>query len=199
MRREDARSRPLSAATTPNELPHRYAAFINKVVAQKPAGMTLAMHLCRGNFKSTHAAAGSYEPVAEALLKEMDLDAYFLEYDDARSGDFSPLRFLPKGKTVVLGLVTTKFGELEDKDELKRRIESRRQVRARSTSWPVAAMRFLEHRARQRHRGRGPARQAAPGGRDRRGSLGRALKRMRRSRLEPMLLPEPVGGCAAHS
>ncbi|WP_326544272.1 5-methyltetrahydropteroyltriglutamate--homocysteine S-methyltransferase [Pseudorhodoferax sp.] len=117
--REAARQR----GDDPNELPHRYAAFINKVVAQKPAGMLLAMHLCRGNFKSTHAAAGNYEPVAEALLKEMDLDAYFLEYDDDRSGDFRPLRYLPKGKTVVLGLVTTKFGEMESKDTLKRRID----------------------------------------------------------------------------
>ncbi len=117
--REAARQR----GDDPNELPHRYAAFINKVVAQKPAGMTLAMHLCRGNFKSTHAAAGNYEPVAEALLSEMDIDAYFLEYDDDRSGDFRPLRFLPKGKVVVLGLVTTKFGELETKDSLKRRID----------------------------------------------------------------------------
>jgi 5-methyltetrahydropteroyltriglutamate--homocysteine methyltransferase len=108
----------------PNELPHRYAKFVNLVVAQKPAGMTLAMHLCRGNFKSTHAASGNYEPVAEALLQEMNLDAYFMEYDDSRSGDFKPLRFLPKGKTVVLGLVTTKFGTLEDKDDLKRRIEA---------------------------------------------------------------------------
>ncbi|MGA1318943.1 MAG: 5-methyltetrahydropteroyltriglutamate--homocysteine S-methyltransferase, partial [Rubrivivax sp.] len=76
-----------------------------------------------GNFKSTHAAAGNYEPVAEALLSKMNLDAFFLEYDDERSGDFRPLRFLPKGKIVVLGLVTTKFGELETKDALKRRIE----------------------------------------------------------------------------
>jgi len=117
--REAARSR----GDDPNELPHRYAGFINKVVAQKPAGMTLAMHLCRGNFKSTHAAAGNYEPVAEALLAEMKLDAYFLEYDDERSGDFRPLRFLPKDKIVVLGLVTTKFGEMESKDALKRRID----------------------------------------------------------------------------
>jgi 5-methyltetrahydropteroyltriglutamate--homocysteine methyltransferase len=107
----------------PNELPHRYAKFINKVVAQKPEGMLLAMHLCRGNFKSTHAAAGNYEPVAEALLSEMNIDAFFLEYDDDRSGDFRPLRFLKPGKTVVLGLVTTKFGQLENKDALKRRIE----------------------------------------------------------------------------
>ena len=107
----------------PNELAHRYAKFINLVVAQKPSGMTLAMHLCRGNFKSTHAASGNYEPVAEALLKEMNIDAYFMEYDDDRSGDFKPLRYLPKGKTVVLGLVTTKFGTMENKDELKRRID----------------------------------------------------------------------------
>ncbi len=117
--REAARQR----GDDPNELPHRYAGFINKVVALKPAGMTLAMHLCRGNFKSTHAAAGNYEPVAEALLSEMNLDAFFLEYDDDRSGDFRPLRFLSKGKVVVLGLVTTKFGQLETKDALKRRIE----------------------------------------------------------------------------
>ena len=117
--REAARQR----GDDPNELPHRYAWFINKVVAKKPAGMTLAMHLCRGNFKSTHAAAGNYEPVAEALLSEMNLDAFFLEYDDDRSGDFRPLRFLKPGKIVVLGLVTTKFGQLENKDALKRRID----------------------------------------------------------------------------
>ncbi len=117
--REAARQR----GDDPDELPHRYAGFINKVVAHKPAGMTLAMHLCRGNFKSTHAAAGNYEPVAEALLAEMMLDAFFLEYDDERSGDFRPLRYLGKGKTVVLGLVTTKFGEMESKDALKRRID----------------------------------------------------------------------------
>jgi 5-methyltetrahydropteroyltriglutamate--homocysteine methyltransferase len=117
--REAARQR----GDDPNELPHRYANFINKVVRKKPPGMLLAIHLCRGNFKSTHAAAGNYEPVAEALLQEMEVDAYFLEYDDERSGDFKPLRFLPKGKTVVLGLVTTKVGEMEDKAELRRRID----------------------------------------------------------------------------
>ncbi len=117
--REAARQR----GDDPNELPHRYAQFINRVVAQKPPGMLLAMHLCRGNFKSTHAASGNYKPVAEALLQEMHLDAYFMEYDDDRSGDFRPLRYLPKGKTVVLGLVTTKFGALESKDVLLRRID----------------------------------------------------------------------------
>jgi 5-methyltetrahydropteroyltriglutamate--homocysteine methyltransferase len=117
--REAARRR----GDDPDELAHRYAAFINKIVAQKPAGMTLAVHLCRGNFKSTHAASGNYEPVAEALLKEMNVDAYFLEYDDDRSGDFRPLRFLSAGKIVVLGLITTKFGVMERKDAIKRRIE----------------------------------------------------------------------------
>jgi len=117
--REAARSR----GDDPNELPHRYAGFINKVVAQKPAGMTLAMHLCRGNFKSTHAAAGNYEPVAEALLAEMNLDAYFLEYDDERSGDFAPLRHVGPDTTVVLGLVTSKRPELEPYDLLARRVD----------------------------------------------------------------------------
>ncbi len=117
--REAARKR----GDDPNELPHRYADFINKVVAYKPQGMVLAMHLCRGNFKSTHFAEGNYEPVAEALLSKMNLDAYFLEYDDDRSGDFRPLRFLPKGKIVVLGLVSSKFGVMESKDDLKRRID----------------------------------------------------------------------------
>ena len=117
--REAARKR----GDDPNELPHRYASFINRVVAQKPAGMTLSMHLCRGNFKSTWAAQGGYEPVAEALLSEMHIDAYFLEYDDQRSGDFKPLRFLPKGKIAVLGLITTKLGSLENKDDVKRRID----------------------------------------------------------------------------
>jgi 5-methyltetrahydropteroyltriglutamate--homocysteine methyltransferase len=121
----DAKMREAAKARgdDPDELPHRYAKFINRVVAKKPAGMTLAMHLCRGNFQSTWAAQGGYEPVAEALLKEMDIDAYFLEYDDQRSGDFKPLRFLPKGKLVVLGLVTTKLDQLEKKDDLKRRID----------------------------------------------------------------------------
>lgn len=107
----------------PIELPRRYADFVNRVVAHKPEGMLLAIHLCRGNFRSSFAASGGYEPVAEALLAQMHIDAYFLEYDDARSGDFAPLRFLPKGKTAVLGLVSTKHGELENVDDLKRRID----------------------------------------------------------------------------
>jgi 5-methyltetrahydropteroyltriglutamate--homocysteine methyltransferase len=119
---EKMRAAARARGDDPNELPHRYAWFINKVVARKPKGMTLCMHLCRGNFKSTFAAQGNYAPVAEGRLSEMNLDAYFMEYDDDRSGDFRPLRFLKKGKIVVLGLVTTKFGQLEKKEDLKRRI-----------------------------------------------------------------------------
>ena len=106
----------------PDELPRRYARLINAAIAGRPKDMSVSVHLCRGNFQSAWAAEGGYEPVAEVLFNELQVDGYFLEYDDARSGDFSPLRFLPKGKTVVLGLVTTKLGVLEPKDDLKRRI-----------------------------------------------------------------------------
>jgi 5-methyltetrahydropteroyltriglutamate--homocysteine methyltransferase len=117
--REGAKSR----GDDPDELPKRYARLINGAIAGRPAGMTACVHLCRGNFKSAWVAEGGYEPVAESLFNDLQVDGYFLEYDDARSGDFSPLRFVPKGKIVVLGLVTTKTGELETKDELKRRID----------------------------------------------------------------------------
>ena len=106
----------------PNELPKRYARLINAAIAGRPKDMTVGVHLCRGNFQSAWAAEGGYEPVAEVLFNELDVDCYFLEYDDARSGDFRPLRFVPSGKIVVLGLVTTKLGSLESKDELKKRI-----------------------------------------------------------------------------
>lgn len=107
----------------PEVLPWRYARLINAAIKDRPTGMAVCVHLCRGNFRSAWAAEGGYEPVAEVLFNELQVDGYFLEYDDARSGDFSPLRFVPRGKTVVLGLVSTKFGELESKDELKRRID----------------------------------------------------------------------------
>jgi 5-methyltetrahydropteroyltriglutamate--homocysteine methyltransferase len=101
----------------------RYIRQINAALAHKPAGMTVTTHMCRGNFRSSWAAEGGYDFVAEALFGELGVDGFFLEYDDARSGGFEPLRFVPKGKYVVLGLVTTKRGELEEKDDLKRRIE----------------------------------------------------------------------------
>lgn len=102
----------------------KYAALINAGIDARPADMVVSMHLCRGNFRSMHIASGGYDPVAEVLFNAINVDAYFMEYDDERSGDFAPLRFLPKGKTVVLGLVTSKRGELEEKDLLKRRIEA---------------------------------------------------------------------------
>ncbi len=101
----------------------RYIRQINKALAGRPRGMSVTTHLCRGNFRSSWAAEGSYDFVAEALFGELDVDGFFLEYDDARSGGFEPLRFVPPGKKVVLGLVTTKSGELEDPDELKRRVD----------------------------------------------------------------------------
>ncbi len=100
-----------------------YAGLINGAIAGRPADMTVSMHLCRGNFRSMHIASGGYDPVAEVLFNSIDVDAYFMEYDTERAGSFAPLRFVPKGKTVVLGIVTSKTGALEAKDELKRRIE----------------------------------------------------------------------------
>jgi 5-methyltetrahydropteroyltriglutamate--homocysteine methyltransferase len=98
--------------------------LINQALAGKPAGMTVCTHMCRGNFRSSWMAEGGYDHVAEALFGELDVDGFFLEYDDARSGGFAPLRFVPKGsKKIVLGLVTTKRAALESKDELKRRID----------------------------------------------------------------------------
>ncbi|HEU4397154.1 MAG TPA: 5-methyltetrahydropteroyltriglutamate--homocysteine S-methyltransferase, partial [Actinomycetota bacterium] len=96
----------------------RYIQQINRALAGRPEGMTVTTHMCRGNFRSSWAAEGGYDFVAEALFGELGVDGFFLEYDDARSGGFEPLRFVPKGKLVVLGLVTTKRGELEDKDLL---------------------------------------------------------------------------------
>lgn len=117
--REGAKAR----GDDPDELPRRYAELINAAIATKPASMTVCVHLCRGNFKSAWAAEGGYEPVAEVLFNELAVDGYFLEYDDARSGDFAPLRHVPKGKTVVLGLVSTKLDRMETKDDVKRRID----------------------------------------------------------------------------
>ncbi|HET9509872.1 MAG TPA: 5-methyltetrahydropteroyltriglutamate--homocysteine S-methyltransferase, partial [Sphingomonas sp.] len=117
--RENARKRGMD----PDELPRLYARLINESIRDRPDDMTVCVHLCRGNFRSSWAAEGGYEPVAEVLFNELAIDGYFLEYDDPRSGDFAPLRFLPKGKTVVLGLVTTKLGEMESPDDVKRRID----------------------------------------------------------------------------
>lgn len=107
----------------PDEQPRIYAGMINTAIADRPKDMVISMHLCRGNFRSTFVASGGYEPIAELLFNEVNVDAYFMEWDTERAGGFEPLRFLPKGKTVVLGLVTSKSGTLEKKDDLRRRIE----------------------------------------------------------------------------
>ena len=106
----------------PDKLPRTYAALINDVIDGRPEDLTVAVHLCRGNFQSTWFAQGGYEPVAEVLFREMNVDAYFLEYDDERSGDFAPLRFVPENKTVVLGIVSSKIPQLETQSELVERI-----------------------------------------------------------------------------
>jgi 5-methyltetrahydropteroyltriglutamate--homocysteine methyltransferase len=107
----------------PDRLPDVYARMINAAIAGRPDDMRITMHLCRGNFRSSWIAQGGYEPIAEILFQTIGVDGYFMEYDSERAGGFEPLRFVPKGKTVVLGLVTSKTGELELKDAIKRRIE----------------------------------------------------------------------------
>ena len=107
----------------PEKLPQIYAGMINAAISDIPSDMTVAMHLCRGNFQSTFVASGGYDPVAEILFNSINVHGYFMEYDSDRAGGFEPLRLVPKGKTVVLGLVTSKSGQLESRDALKRRIE----------------------------------------------------------------------------
>jgi 5-methyltetrahydropteroyltriglutamate--homocysteine methyltransferase len=106
----------------PDRLPRIYAGMINTAIAGRPPGMTITMHLCRGNFRSSWIAEGGYEPVAELLFNEIGADGYFLEFDTERAGGFDPLRFVPPNKTVVLGLVSSKTGALEPAGELERRI-----------------------------------------------------------------------------
>src|SRR4051812_4904016 len=105
----------------PDQLPRRYADTISRALAGRPAGMTVTMHTCRGNFKSAWVAEGGYESVAEAMFSA-GVDGFFMEFDSARAGGFEPLRFLPQGKKVVLGLISSKTGVMEEKDELKRKI-----------------------------------------------------------------------------
>ena len=107
----------------PDALPAIYAKMINAAISDVPSDMIIAMHLCRGNFQSTFVASGGYEPVAQVLFNDINVHAYFMEYDTDRAGGFEPLRFVPKGKMVVLGIVTSKSGTLETKDALKRRID----------------------------------------------------------------------------
>jgi 5-methyltetrahydropteroyltriglutamate--homocysteine methyltransferase len=107
----------------PEKQPEIYAGMVREALKDKPSDLTVTMHLCRGNFRSTFIASGGYEPVADLLFNAMPVDGYFMEWDTERAGGFEPLRFLPQGKTVVLGLVTSKTGTLEKKDDVKRRID----------------------------------------------------------------------------
>jgi 5-methyltetrahydropteroyltriglutamate--homocysteine methyltransferase len=105
-------------------LPRTYADLINASIAQAPDDMTIGLHLCRGNFRSSFVASGGYEPVADLLFNAINATVYFMEFDTERAGGFEPLRLLPKNKFVVLGLVTTKTGDMETKDDIKRRIDA---------------------------------------------------------------------------
>ncbi len=116
--REQTRAR----GDDPDELTHRYCKLVNDSIKDRPEGMAITVHLCRGNFKSAWVAQGGYEPVAEILFNEMAIDGFFLEYDDERSGDFAPLRHVPEGKMIVLGLMNSKKSEVETAEELKQRI-----------------------------------------------------------------------------
>lgn len=118
------RQRMAARGDDPNRLLTLYAELINTAVAAAPSDMTVTLHLCRGNFKSTYMGSGGYSAVQDVLFNDIDVDGYFMEYDDERSGGFEPLRSLPNGKFVALGLVTTKRGEVESADDLKRRIDA---------------------------------------------------------------------------
>jgi len=121
---ENMRENARALGEAPDELPETYAALINACIKDRPEDMAVCIHLCRGNAKSQWFASGGYEPVADKMFNLTEVDGFFLEYDDERSGGFEPLRFVPKGnKNIVLGLITTKRGELESKDELKQRID----------------------------------------------------------------------------
>ena len=120
---EDVRRQAAAEGGEPGGLLDTYLGLIERILADRPPGMATGMHLCRGNFRSRWMASGGYEPVAEKLFNLAPVDAFFLEYDSARAGDFQPLRFVPKGKRVVLGLVSSKTAELESQDALLRRIE----------------------------------------------------------------------------
>ena len=117
------RAQMTARGDNPERLGELYGELINTAMSDIPSDMTITMHLCRGNYKSTFMGTGGYEAVQEILFNKINVHGYFMEYDDQRSGGFEPLRMLPKGKSVVLGIVTTKSGKLESKDELKRRID----------------------------------------------------------------------------
>ena len=120
---DSARKAVRERGEDPDELTNAYIRLINDALAERPAGMTVALHMCRGNLKGAWMAQGGYEPIAERLFGGLDVDAFFMEYDTPRAGDFGPLRHMPADKSVVLGLISTKTPQLEPKDEIKRRID----------------------------------------------------------------------------
>ena len=120
---EDFRKDIVERGDDPDQLLVTYAQALSQAIADRPAGMTVTTHMCRGNFQSTWMTSGGYESVAERMFDEMKVDGYFMEYDSDRAGGFEPLRFVPKDRMVVLGLITSKTPELESKDDIKRRID----------------------------------------------------------------------------
>ena len=163
----------------PDGLQEIYARVINYAIAERPADMMITTHVCRGNFRSTWISSGGYEPVAETMLAGTNYDGYFLEYDSERAGGFEPLRYLPKGnKIVVVGVITSKSGELEKKDDIKRRLEEAAKFAPLEQLGTLAAMRLCLHRRRQYpHRGRAVG-QAEAHGRCRQRGVG-ALRSVR--------------------
>ena len=155
----------------------RYIRQINAAIKDRPEGLSVTTHMCRGNYRSSWAASGGYDFVAEALFSELDVDGFFLEYDDERSGGFEPLRFVPEGKQVVLGLVTTKRPAAGEQGRPQAPHRRGREVRPPRAALPLPPVRLLLHRRGQRpHRGRGD-RQAPPRRRDRPGGLGLTAER----------------------
>ena len=159
----------------PTALLDTYLGLLQRIVADRPAGMTFGMHLCRGNFRGRWMAAGGYEPVAEKLFNATPVDVFFLEYDSERAGDFQPLRLVPKGKRVVLGLVSSKTAQLEDQDSLLRRIEDGLARPPPRPARPVHPMRLCQRGGRQcAERGRAMG-QARADRRNRRARLGQPV------------------------
>ena len=155
----------------PDKLGPLYGDLINTAMSDIPPDMTITMHLCRGNYKSTFMGTGGYEAEQEILFNSIKVHGYFMEYDTDRAGGFEPLRLVPKDRQVVLGLVTTKTGRLESKDDLKRRIDEAAKYISARPALPVAAMRLCLDRGRQ-YAGRGRAMGEAQ---DDRGSGGGSL------------------------
>ena len=156
----------------PEKQPEIYAGMVRAALKDKPSDIAITMHLCRGNFRSTFIASGGYEPVADVLFNSMPVDGYFMEWDSDRAGGFEPLRFLPKGKTVVLGLVTSKTGVLEKQGRHQAPHRGGREIRRPRPALPFAPVRLRLHGGGQRPcRGRAMG-QASHDRRSREGGLG---------------------------